>query len=63
MIKVTDDQNKTRLLKRSTQRLEIKDKERSLQSVEEAEESPPLCSTSADNDAASTEEVVNTGRP
>jgi len=66
MVKVTDDQNKTRSLRRNTQHLipiEVKDKERSLQPVEEVEESPPSCSTSADNDAASTEEVVNTGRP
>ena len=66
MIKVTDDLNKTRLLRRSTQHLipiEVKDKDRSLQPVEEVEESQPSCSTSADNDAASTENVVNTGRP
>jgi len=65
MVKVTDDQNKMRSLRRSTKHLipiEVKDKQRSLQPVEEVEESSPSCSTSADNDAASTEEVVNTGR-
>jgi len=66
MIKVIDYQNKTRLLRKSMQHLisiEVKDKERSSQPVEEVEESPPSCSTSADNNAASPEEVVSTGRP
>jgi len=66
VIKVTDDQNKTRLLRRSTQHLipiEVKETEslRSSQPVEEVEETPPP--TLTDNDAASTDEVVTTGRP
>ena len=66
VMKVTDDQNKTRLLRRSMQHLipiEVKETEslRSSQPAEEVEETPPP--TLTDNDAASTDEVITTGRP
>ena len=66
VIKVTDHQNKTRLLRRSMQHLipiEVIETGglRSSQLDEKVEETPPP--TLNDNDDASTDEVVTTGRP